>query len=369
MIPRLLSSLSAVALAWSVAGCANVKPADAQDTAVARARADSIRADSIRADSIRADSIRADSVARAKAKADSLAALKKGSKSAKSGDSSVAVKKEKVWPVKFPTILPGSVLPAKRIIAYYGNPLSKRMGILGELPPEEMMAKLEKEAAAWEAADPSTPVQKALHLIAVVAQGAPGKDGKYRLRMDSSLIEKVYGWAQSKGAVLFLDVQVGQSTLQEELPRLERFLKRPDVHLGIDPEFSMHYSSEGKKPGTKIGTFDAADVNFASRFLANLVSENGLPPKVLVVHRFTRGMLTNSDEIKLDPRVQVVINMDGWGPPFLKRDSYEAYIYKHPVQYTGFKLFYHNDTKKGHALMKPADVLALFPKPIYIQYQ
>jgi hypothetical protein len=112
MIPRLLSSLSAVALAWSVAGCANVKPADAQDTAVARARADSIRADSIRADSIRADSIRADSVARAKAKADSLAALKKGSKSARSGDSAVAVKKEKVWPVKFPTILPGSVLPA-----------------------------------------------------------------------------------------------------------------------------------------------------------------------------------------------------------------------------------------------------------------
>jgi hypothetical protein len=39
------------------------------------------------------------------------------------------------------------------------------------------------------------------------------------------------------------------------------------------------------------------------------------------------------------------------------------------VQYTGFKLFYHNDTKAGHPLMKPADVLALTPKPVYIQYQ
>src|SRR5262245_30614369 len=36
------------------------------------------------------------------------------------------------WPVKGPDILPGSILPHKRIVAYYGNPLSKRMGILGE---------------------------------------------------------------------------------------------------------------------------------------------------------------------------------------------------------------------------------------------
>jgi hypothetical protein len=80
-------------------------------------------------------------------------------------------------------------------------------------------------------------------------------------------------------------------------------------------------------------------------------------------------MLPNAEEIKLDPRVQVVIDMDGWGPPQLKRDSYHDYVYQHPVQFTGFKLFYHNDTKKGHALMTPADVLALFPKPLYIQYQ
>ena len=276
---------------------------------------------------------------------------------------------EPVWPVKGPEPLPNSLLPNKRIVAFYGNPLVKNMGILGALPPDEMLAKLDKEVAAWNAADPSTPVQPALHLIAVVAQGGPGRDGKYRARMDSTLIEKVYGWAQKRNALLFLDVQVGQSTLQEELPALERFLKRPNVHLGIDPEFSMHYGSKGRVPGTKIGTFDAVDVNFARSFLERIVTENNLPPKILVVHRFTRSMLTNAEDIKLDPRVQIVIDMDGWGPPFLKRDSYRDYVYRHPVQYTGFKLFYKNDTKKGHALMSPADVLALFPKPIYIQYQ
>jgi len=271
------------------------------------------------------------------------------------------------WPVDAPDPLPGSILPAKRIVAFYGNPLSKRMGVLGELQTREMLAKLDKEVAAWNAADPAHPVQPALHLIAVVAQGDPGTAGKYRTRMDSALIEKVYGWAKSKNAIMFLDVQVGQGTLQEELPRLTPFLSRPDVHLAIDPEFSMKHH---EVPGTKIGTFNAEDINYASGLLRDLVTRLHLPPKILIVHRFTRDMLTGYKRITLDPRVQIVINMDGWGPPALKRESYRAYVYSYPVEYTGFKLFYHNDTKKkGSTLMTPADVLALNPKPLYIQYQ
>jgi hypothetical protein len=272
----------------------------------------------------------------------------------------------KAWPVQTPPPLPGSILPAKRIVAYYGNPLSKRMGILGELPPDQMLARFDKEIAAWRRADPATPVQPALHLIAVVAQGAPGRDGKYRLRMTDSLVERVASWAAMRNALVFLDVQVGHSTVQEELPRLIPFLKRPNVHLGIDPEFSM---KGGEKPGAKIGTLSSADVNYAVDLLSDLVKQNNLPPKVLVVHRFTRNMLTNSKKIRLDPRVQIVINMDGWGQPWLKYDSYRAYVEAEPVQFTGFKLFYHNDTKKGDPLLTPSEVLLLNPKPHYIQYQ
>jgi hypothetical protein len=271
-----------------------------------------------------------------------------------------------VWPVAAPDALPGSILPAKRIVAFYGNPLQKRMGILGELPPDEMLAKLDREVGAWNAVDPAHPVQPALHLVAVVAQGQPGTAGKYRMRMDSALIEQVYAWAKKKNAILFLDVQVGQGTLQEELPRLTPFLKRPDVHLAIDPEFSMKHRDV---PGTRIGTFDATDINYASSLLQDLVTSEKLPPKVLVVHRFTRDMVTGYKRIKLDARVQIVMNMDGWGPPSLKRESYRAYVWKYPVEYTGFKLFYKNDTKRGDKLMSPAEVLALSPKPIYIQYQ
>ena len=269
------------------------------------------------------------------------------------------------WP-REPTALPGAILPAKRIVAFYGNPLSTRMGILGELPPDQMLARLDEEVAAWNRADPSRPVQPALHLVTVVAQGSAGRDGMYRARMPDSLIEQVSGWAARRDALLFLDVQAGKSTVQKELPGLTDFLKRPNVHLGLDPEFLM---KDGSKPGTRIGTMDAADVNFAIDFLADLVEEHDLPPKVLVIHRFTQRMLTNHDAIRLDPRVQVVIHMDGWGPPRLKRDSYRQFVVREPVQFTGFKLFYKNDTKKGNPLMQPADMLKLRPQPLYIQYQ
>ena len=273
------------------------------------------------------------------------------------------------WPVAGSAPLPGAILPGRRIVAFYGNPLSKKMGVLGEYPVDEMLAKLDQEVEKWRAADPSTPVQPALHLIAVVAQGYPGKDGMYRLRMPDTLIERVYSWAQRKHGLLFLDIQVGHSTLQAELPRLLHFLERPDVMLGIDPEFSMHYDKEGRKPGTKIGTMMASDVNYAVRTLSDLAASKNLPPKILIVHQFTQRMVPNPSDIKLDPHVQVVMDMDGWGPPWLKFDSYRDYEVLAPVQFTGFKLFFHNDAKSGEPLITPIELLRLVPKPLYIQYQ
>lgn len=271
------------------------------------------------------------------------------------------------WPVNCQPPLPGSILPGKRIVAYYGNPQSKRMGALGEYPKPEMLRKLQAEVVRWEKADPSHPVQPALHLIAVVAQGTPGKAGKYRMIMPDTIVNQVYGWAKEAKAIMFIDIQTGHDNIRTILPRFEWLLKNPDVHLAIDPEFNL--ISSRKIPGSKIGTYDAADVNYSSGFLKELVKKYKLPPKVLIVHRFTRNMVTNARKISLYPEVQVVMNMDGWGAPWLKRDSYKDYIVSEPVQYTGFKLFYHNDTKKGDPLLAPQDVLRLNPKPIYIQYQ
>jgi hypothetical protein len=267
------------------------------------------------------------------------------------------------WPMG-PAPLPGAVLPANRIVAFYGNPHSKRMGILGELEPETMLARLEETARQWAAADPETPVKPALHLIATVAQGKPGSDNMYRMRHTTATIDKVAAWAERKGWLLFLDIQPGHSTVQAEIPRLLPYLARPYVHLALDPEFSM---KDGVVPGRKIGTMDAADVNHAVDVLARLVDSLKLPPKVLVVHRFTEAMLTNHSRIKLDPRVQVVIDMDGFGTKPLKRAIYQYVVVEEPVQFSGFKLF--TKAKNDKPMMTPAEVLRLSPQPLYIQYQ
>ena len=273
------------------------------------------------------------------------------------------------WPVKGPYPLGGALLPFNRIVAYYGNFYSKRMGILGELPPDEMLKKLMGEVKRWKEADTTTPVIPAIHYICVTAQGQPGKAGKYILRMPFKEIDKAIELAKQINAVVFLDVQTGQSTLKDEIPLLEQYLKMPNVHLAIDPEFSM---KTGKVPGSIIGTFDAEDINYVSAYLTKLVKENKLPPKILCVHRFTFGMVTNYEKIRLQPEVQVVMDMDGWGFPAKKVTTYRQTVFGDPVQFTGFKLFYKNDLKTPpwtKAPMTPQEVLKLYPKPIYIQYQ
>ena len=272
-----------------------------------------------------------------------------------------------LWPVRSPLPLEGAVLPYKRIVAYYGNFFSKQMGALGEYPKEEMFARLKNEVAEWEKADPTTPVVPALHYIAVTAQPRPGSDNGYRLRMPHREIEKTIAMASEIGALVFIDIQVGHSTLQRELPELERFLKMPNVHLGIDPEFSM---KGGERPGAAIGTYDAEDVDYASGYLADLVRGNGLPPKILVIHRFTQDMVTGYERMRTRPEVQVVMHMDGWGAPQRKLETYETHIRKKPVQFTGFKVFYKNDIKHPpHRLLTPKELVALKPMPMYIQYQ
>ncbi len=273
----------------------------------------------------------------------------------------------RLWPVG--TVYPevGAILPFKRIVAYYGNFYSKQMGVLGEYPTDTMLAMLASTTALWAAADPSTPVVPAIHYIAVVAQATAGKEGKYILRMPDDQIDHALELASRVQGIVFLDVQVGLSTLEHELPQLEKYLKMPQVHLGIDPEFSM---KTGNRPGTVIGTFDAADINYAAQYLATLVRVNKLPPKILVIHRFTEKMVTHYKKITPLPEVQIVMHMDGFGSKAKKYGTYNRVVASEPVQFMGIKIFYKNDVRPpADGLLSPAEVFRLTPAPIYIQYQ
>lgn len=273
-----------------------------------------------------------------------------------------------LWPTDAVRPNAGALLPFNRIVAYYGNFLSTGMGVLGEYPPDEMIRRLQVEVKRWEEADPATPVVPAIDYIAVTAQLNPGADGKYRFRMPDKEIKKALGLAERVHGIVILEVQAGLSDVITEVKQLEPYLSLPEVHLAIDPEFAVKKS--GGKPGSVVGTVDAKDVNAVADYLAGLVKVHSLPPKLLIVHRYTRPMVTHAKDINPLPEVQIVMDMDGWGPPAQKFDSYQAYIYSEPVQFTGFKLFYKNDVRRvGTHLLTPAEILKLTPEPSFIQYQ
>lgn len=275
------------------------------------------------------------------------------------------------WPVKnAPYPLPGAILPFHRVVAYYGNLYSNKMGALGKWPKAQMIPNLLAEVKKWSDADSVIKAIPSLHYIAVTAQGAAGKDGKWRYRMPLTQIDTILNWAKEINAIVFIDVQIGLSTLQEEIPQFEKYLALPNVHLGIDPEFAM-LGKGGARPGSKIGTMDAKDINWVGNYLVDIVRKNNLPPKIFMIHRFTKGMITNYQDIKLHPEVQTVIDMDGWGPPDLKKGTYRYWINEQPVQFTGFKLFYVNDVEKSgqKEMLSREEIMKLKPRPVYIQYQ
>lgn len=254
-----------------------------------------------------------------------------------------------------------SLLRDHLLVTWYGNPHSAMMGVLGRLSGEQRAAGLRRQAAAYEPLTTKR-VIAAYHLVAVVAQPAAGGDRKWRRRESFGVIRSLLDEARTNGFHLVVDVQPGRASVEEELEHLRPFLAEPDVHLALDPEFDM---SEGQVPGRELGHMHAADVNAAIDFLSQLITAGRLPPKVLIVHQFTLGMLPDKDKVRSLAGIDVVLDMDGFGSQSLKRSSYRAVMRQRQLDFAGIKLFYAIDT----GLLSPAQVMALQPVPSVVVYQ
>jgi len=300
------------------------------------------------------------------------AAAPRSTSASSAGSSTAAAGPAPAGPVLLPAGTPPPVpepaagwLPADRIVAYYGNPLSAAMGVLAWYPPAQAMRNLTAQAAAYAQADPTHPVVPAIELVADVAQASAGADGDYRQRMPYSLLNTELALARQTHALLILDIQVGRSTVQQELPYFLPFLSQPDVMLALDPEFDM---PPGELPGRSIGTMSATDINWAVSSMSTLVSRLGLPPKIVIVHQFTDDMVLDWQDIQLQSGVQFVMDTDGFGGQGIKLANYQRYIAQRPIppaSYGGIKLFYKYDID----LMTPAQVVALHPTPSLVIYQ
>ena len=257
----------------------------------------------------------------------------------------------------------GGPLARGRIVSYYGHPLSGAMGALGQLEPEVMVRELKEQARAYDEADPDRPAIPTIELIASVAQPTPGPDGLYLTPTEDFWIEKYAKLAEQNDCLLLLDIQIGYSTIADEVERLMPYLEREYVHLAIDTEYDM---IPPDIPAQQIGSSPAADIMGAARTLSRLVEEKDLPPKVLVIHQFESGMIQNKEMLRPVPNVEMVLHADGLGTPQQKFEKYDLLVRDEPIQYGGFKLFYDQDTP----LLSPKQVLdRLEPKPAVISYQ
>ncbi len=249
-------------------------------------------------------------------------------------------------------------LSANQVVSFYGSPYTVDLGILGALPPDEMVARLREQASAIDATNGVKGVQPAFHLVSSTAQPQPGATGEYVLHVDLETLEEWSDLACREGMMLILDIQIGHADLLAEVERLRPLLEQSHVHLALDPEFAM---AEGEIPGQVIGGYTAEEINSVQDVLQGIVQEKGIPDKILVVHQFEIGMIENPWDIAARENVAVAIVMDGYGDPQTKVRQFKTY--SEPAEYAGIKLFYSLD----QPLMTEAEIGRLYPSVIIYQ--
>jgi hypothetical protein len=256
-----------------------------------------------------------------------------------------------------------TLFPNYRLVGFCGTPGAPELGALQGNFPKEVKA-LEAHAAPYAHGRPLLPV---FELIAVVVQSGAGADGKYRRRVDDSIVDEYLREARKSKALLLLNIQPGQSDFLTEVKSFESYLREPDVGVALDPEWAM---KPNQRPGRFYGQTDGETINDVAAYLSKLVGEGDLPEKALVFHQVNRGVLKDEVQLKPLPGIVFIKSVDGLGPAHSKVETYDylmATIRKgvHP----GFKLFFDEDTRNGNRIMSPKEVLALWPQPEYVMYE
>lgn len=258
--------------------------------------------------------------------------------------------------------LPGggrSIFPEHRVVAYYGNPQSAAMGVLGETGPAQAVHRVRRAARPF--ATGRRPVLPAFELIVTVADRVPGPDGQYRHRTAARRIRPWVDAARDNGLLVVLDIQPGRARFLPEAQVYEEFLREPHVGLALDSEWRM---PPGEVPGRTIGSVDAAEINEVARWLAGIVREGDLPEKLLLVHQFRESMVRDADDVEAPPGLAVVHHVDGFGTRGQKLEVYDRLAVRRP-KWNGLKLFYDEDVD----MFAPREVLRLDPVPDFVSYQ
>lgn len=250
------------------------------------------------------------------------------------------------------------------VVAYYGHPRSRIMGIVGRHSMHELTEMVKKTAAGYDLVNGERGVIPAFYLI----YGTCQPEGNIGI-MNRNMVESYIIHALQNGMLVYLDHQIGRFTVEAAVNTLLPFLKFPNVHLALDPEWRT------QRPMKEIGRITAHEINTAQKMMRDYMTAHNIQGRrQLIVHQFHWRMIVNRKQVSVDYYpVKLIHVTSGWGNPELKMGTHQFNSHAVNMPYKGFKLWYFYKTDKGvhfdNPLMTPEQVLGLSPQPLLIIYQ
>lgn len=281
-----------------------------------------------------------------------------------SGPLSAGTEEEMVLAVAEPTkepALEGTLLPEHRILLVYGLPGDSGFGMLGSYENLRLLEILQEKRDEFQALDPDRPIVLGFQIISSLAQKTPGNDGSYLKDTSVATIYTYIEFTRNHDMLLFLDLQIGRRAVPDDVRRMRGYLSQPHVHLAIDPEFDVERT---EIPTQDIGSTTAADITWVQDFLANIVLESAIPPKILIVHQWEEGMIVNRTLLRPVRGVQLVISVSIWGGIEEKQTTYTTLIADNPVEFGGIMI----SSARDDEVMIPNDVVNLPRAPEIVIY-
>lgn len=251
----------------------------------------------------------------------------------------------------------------RRYVAFYGHPGTDDLGVLGEQGPARTLNRMQGFLHDY-GADGSK-VIPTFEIIASVASGGATDDGDYSYEWPAETFQPWIDFAVEHDMYVVLDLQSGRDDFLSQAKQYEELLKLPFVGLALDPEWRL---APNEIHLDQIGTVTAAEINETVNWVADLVRDNGLPQKMMIVHQFRPSMIQNRENLVERREIQMIVQMDGDGTGAQKDATWANILADADNAHWawGWKNFFDEDEPGPPS---PEDTMGKVPTPVYVSYQ
>ncbi len=250
----------------------------------------------------------------------------------------------------------------RRYVAFYGHPETTGLGVLGQQGPGETLARMQPFLEEYGA--DGYQIIPTFEMIASVASAKGTDDGDYSFEWPISTFDAWIQVARENDMYVVLDLQPGREDFLTQAKQYEELLKLPFVGLALDPEWRI---GSDQVHLVQTGQVTAAEINTVVDWLGDLVRDNSLPQKMLLIQQFQTRMILDRETLKARPELQLVIQMDGQGPIASKDNTYGFLTEgtENAPWRWGWKNFFTMDPETA----SPAYTIAKVPTPVFVSYQ